>query len=195
MLSITLFQQIAASSITPSQVPLLSKFYFATLIISTLSLIFSSIILRIYYHSAKPMPAKVRWLLKSWFGRLILLRLCKTEEESSLEIGKQNLGLNVVAPTSLDENHEKKEDNGVNEKQEQNLWKRGSKRAEDRLNKKDVLPDIKSSSKATPFSVEVQKAHRQEEIRKEWVDLVLFMDRMSMIVLLAVLFACIIWFF
>merc|ERR1712226_153309 len=130
MLSITLFQQIAASSITPSQVPLLSKFYFATLIISTLSLIFSSIILRIYYHSAKPMPAKVRWLLKSWFGRLILLRLCKTEEESSLEIGKQNLGLNVVAPTSLDENHEKKEDNEENEKQEQNLWKRGSQRTE-----------------------------------------------------------------
>jgi cation transporter family protein len=193
MLSITLFQQIAASSITPSQVPLLSKFYFATLIISTLSLIFSSIILRIYYHSAKPMPARVRWLLKSWFGQLILLRLCKTKEESSLEIGKQNLGLNVVAPADV--NHEKKEDSEENEKQEQNLWKRGSQRTEDQLNKKSVLPEIKSSSKTTPFSVEVQKAHRQEEIRKEWVDLVLFMDRMSMILLLAVLFACIIWFF
>jgi hypothetical protein len=56
LLSITIFQQIAAENIPPTQVPAIGIFYFSTLVTTSFALVLTTFILRIYHHGDRPVP-------------------------------------------------------------------------------------------------------------------------------------------
>merc|ERR1712150_50429 len=119
--------------------------------------------------------------------------------KSGLVSAMKNMAMSVVAPLDAQEDDmsQQKATNVEMEKVKANPYYVGKRRnpgAKNPLNK-NVLPEIPSPSKVTALSLQILKAQRQEEIREEWMNLVVIMDRIAIVVLLVVLIGCIVWFF
>jgi len=102
LLSTTLFQQLTASLIPPSQVPVISLFYFSSLLLNCISLIATTIILRSYFHTTYTRMNRGLYTVGVvWLGCLMQCR-CK-RRRTSVHHSDTNGNANIIGNKSESE--------------------------------------------------------------------------------------------
>merc|ERR1712150_99424 len=191
LLSITIFQQIAAENIPPTQVPAIGIFYFSTLVTTSFALVLTTFILRIYHHGDRPVPEFARRFVLHGLGGFVSCKRKKKTLSKLLQSSLfQPLDSKVETHERLTErpnSHPISMDNTVN-------YPRPPRRS---LLKKIPTRPV-SIREPTPPAQEGEFEGYDDMImgiRQDWNDLVFILDRFAMIILSCVLLISVASFF
>jgi len=165
LLSTTLFQQLTASLIPPSQVPVISLFYFSSLLMNCLSLVATTIILRSFFHTSETrMNRRLYKVGVIWLG--CLMRCQCTSRRSKVQQSNSSGSTEGIVNTS-----EEKEIAVISSPENQR--------------------EVRKRKATQHSSHEEQRAKYKEE----WLELVIILDRFCLFIfsMLTVVTWTVIW--
>ena len=97
LLTVTLFQQLTSAMIPRSQIPKLSKYFFALLIILMLALIANAIVINLHFGTGRKMPTFIQKVVLGVFGYIFCVHQGKEKLQETKKMPGQakNLALDL----------------------------------------------------------------------------------------------------